>query len=341
MTRENSHIDRDELFARLLEGTTRHWHWYSFHFESVARGRRIAFVDALLDALLGLDAAMAGYAARMAAAICSLGGRERHKPDYEQLLQILAEIHVAYRAVTAAWPEGTTFADEPAGPGSARNPELVISTPQFRLGVEVKAPSLLAHEERRSTRPDQAGGRIFSQDKMAGLAGSPENITMPRDNPVKDFLISADAKFSPFRQDDPDFYGVLAIVWDDFIYEPITALLHPASGLLTAESFARAEDGRPLQFAHVDGILLVSHLQYLKWALSADGHEPPYHPGDKAFQWDAHPARPVAYVDTPHGRPVPAWVRTEMQTSALADIPGAEYRVSDWVKWVDVPGPGK
>src|SRR4051794_2098329 len=45
-------------------------------------------------------------------------------------------------ASRAGWPEGSTFADEPVAPGSARNPELIVSTPQLRLGVEVKAPAL-------------------------------------------------------------------------------------------------------------------------------------------------------------------------------------------------------
>jgi len=51
--------------------------------------------------------------------------------------------------------------------------------------------------------------RVARADEPAPPAGS---ITYPRDNPVEDFLHSADVKFEGFR-DDPAFYGALFIVW--------------------------------------------------------------------------------------------------------------------------------
>jgi hypothetical protein len=328
-------MTRDELLADLLEATSRGWHWWAFHFQSTARGQQVPFASALIDALLEIDAAMPGYAARTATAIGSLTGREKHLPDYEQLLQRLAEVHVALQTVRASWPEGSTFVDEPVAPGSARNPEVVVSAPGFRVGVEVKAPALLDHEGKRSSRRLQSGGRIFPPDKLGEMAGGEENLTLPRDNPVKDFLVSANQKFAAFHADDADFFGILAIVWDDFIYEPITALLHPSSGLLTENSFARAGDGTPLRFEHVDGILLISHLQYLKRALGEDGRSRPFVMSDRAFEWDIDPARPVAYVDTPSGKQVPEAIRAILHTTSLEKIAGAEYQPSDWITWID------
>ena len=247
----------EELYARLLEGTSRGWHWWGWHFQAQARGLQVPFVKALIDALLEIDSAMPGYAARVADAIAGVAGREKHRPDYEQLLQLLAEVHVALHIVRLAWPEGTAFADEPVAPGSPRNPELVVATPDLRLGVEVKAPSLLAHEALRGSRPLQGGGRIFTPDQLERIAGGKEKLTLPRDNPVKDFVASAEGKFTAFRANDPEFYGVLAIVWDDFIYEPITALLHPMSGCSpTTRSHATSKTARALptcrrDFAHL------------------------------------------------------------------------------------------
>ena len=55
-----------------------------------------------------------------------------------------------------------------------------------------------------------------------------EATTLPRDDPVKDFLVSANAKFEHFKKADaPNFVGVLVIVWDDFIWQdqPISPLI--------------------------------------------------------------------------------------------------------------------
>ncbi len=243
--------------------------------------------------------------------------------------------------VGAPWPDGSPLADEPVAAGSDRNPELVVSTPNLRLGVEVKAPALLAHEEKRGSRPLQAGGRLFPASRLEEMAGGKEKLTLPRDNPVKDFLASADGKFAGFRAADADFYGVLAIVWDDFIYEPITALLHPASGLLTENSFARHEEDEPLRFPNVDAILLISHLQYLKRALAEDGDCQPFCFSADPFRWDLDPARPVAVINTPDGRSLPDWVSKVLAVRALESIPGAEYQPSDLVQWIDLDEPAR
>jgi len=87
----------------------------------------------------------------------------------------------------------------------------------------------------------------------------PGGATLPRDNPVKDFLASANAKFAAFRQADPAFVGVLFIVWDDYVNEPIGALLNPASGLLTPNSFDRDENGEPRAYQSVDAVVVLRH----------------------------------------------------------------------------------
>jgi hypothetical protein len=332
--RYNRQVTRDDLFDRLHAGLTPRWHWYRWHFGTHGLGRPVPFVDALLDALLAADAAMPGYAARMADTLIQIGGREKDHADYEQLLQALAEVHIAAHVALAPWPAGTSFADEPVAPGSARNPELVVSTPDGHLGVEVKAPRLLDHEAMRKERPLQAGGRIFTPDQLASMAGGKDKVTLPRDNPVKDFLISADGKFASFRAEDPDFRGVLVIVWDDYVYEPLTALLHPGSGLLTDASFARDGDG-PLRFPNVDAIVVLSHLQYLRLALAEDGGpNAPFVMSDRAFDWRMEPARPAALIFPPDGRGLPEDVPGLLDLVPLEDIHGAEYQASDMVQWI-------
>lgn len=79
--------------------------------------------------------------------------------------------------------------------------------------------------------------------------------TLPRDNPVKDFLISADEKFRNFKREG-NFYSVLFIIWDDFIYEPISAFLAKPAGLFLEDSFARDGAGKALRFKNVDAVFL-------------------------------------------------------------------------------------
>ena len=209
----------------------------------------------------------------------------------------------------------------------------------MRLGVEVKAPALLQRAEQRSSNPFQAAARTLPPDALEQLAGEGKKVTLPRDNPVKDFLLSAEAKFAPFHTADPDFYGLLVIVWDDFIYEPVSSLTNPSSGLFTPNSFATDEHGTPLEFPNVNGIALVSHLQFLKLALAEDGARQPFEIGRDIFRWNIDPARPAAYLDTPAGRPIPGEARTLLSTRPLDELPGAEYHPPDLVIWINSAAP--
>jgi hypothetical protein len=333
--RYNRLVTRDALLDRLREGTAGAWHWYQWHFRAHAR-QPVPFVDALVDALLAADAVMPGYAARMADTIVAFRGRESDYSDYEQLLQVLAEIHVAAHVAQAAWPDGTSFADEPVAPGSARNPELVVFTERYRLGIEVKAPRLLDHEKMRNSRPMQAGGRIFEPDHLTKVAGGKDKVTLPRDNPVKDYLVSADGKFASFHVDDADFRGLLVIVWDDYVYEPVTALLHPGSGLLTDRSFARDRNG-PLRYPNVDAVVVLSHLQHLRMALGEGHPDLPFRMSDVAFSWSLDLARPAALIVPPEGRGLPDGIADSLQLVPIEELTGAEYRAPDLIHWIRIP----
>jgi hypothetical protein len=329
-------VKREELIARFLNRVFDGWHWWHWHFTVAMRGGRVPFIDALLDALLDVDAVMPGYAKRTADSLVALGGPEKHEPHYDQILQRLAEVHVVRQLVTASWPWEPQFEDEPAAEGSAKNPEVVIRGPNVEIGVEVKAPALLEYSRIRGARPVQAGGRVFPPKSLEGVAGGPDKLTLPRDNPVKDFLASADEKFASFRASNPEFRGALVIVWDDFIYEPVTALTHPSSGLFTPNSFAKDAAGAPLRFENVDGVIVISHLQWLKIAMAEDGSRMPFEMSDRAFEYDFDPGRPAAYIENPHGRGLPSEMLAALNARTLSDLPGgAEYHPQDVVFWVN------
>lgn len=254
-------MTKDELLIHAYgSGLLMKWHWFRFHFEQHLRGRSHPFSESILRACLDCEPHIPGFAGGMINALGEISGKEKDLQHYEQLLQRLAELLVIRQVVTYPWQGQVRFRWEPTAADSKKNPELVVEGGEFPIGVEVKAPGLLEHREWRATNPTQLLSRVMSKEAIAELPDADKGITYPRDNPVKDFLISAEAKFAPFHRENPKFRGVLVIVWDDHINEPLTALIHPHSGLLTSKSFFKEPDGQPKKFPSMNAVILVRHL---------------------------------------------------------------------------------
>lgn len=62
----------------------------------------------------------------------------------------------------------------------------------------------------RSSNSLQFHARIFSKNITEKFPGADGGVTSPRDNPVKDFLISAEEKFAPFKQESNKFSSILS-----------------------------------------------------------------------------------------------------------------------------------
>lgn len=161
---------------------------------------------------------------------------------------------------------------------------------------------------------------------------SDSGITLPRDNPIKDFLHSSNQKFAGFKSGLENFYSVLVIVWDDFIYEPISSLLSSSSGLFTHQSFARDENGCLIKFTHVDGVVIIRHLHQLIRAsrelalLDSKRHVLDYG-RNREFP-------PKAFIQNPEGQKVPAKVLEALQAYPPSPMMGAEYMPIDAITWV-------
>ena len=290
------------------------------------------FTDAVLTALLEVDAMIPGFAEGMANEIASISGIPKHEPHYEQLLQRLAEVHIIRRAVTFSWPFAPSFDWEPKPlSDSAKNPELRVAGGPETLLIEVKAPSLFRHIRKRGSNPTQLSTRAIPPDSWSKLPEAERGITLPRDNPVKDFLISADSKFSPLKKDREITIGILVIIWDDFIYEPISALLSDASGLFTPNSFARSDAASGPSFTSVDGVIIIRHLHQL---INATRDEPFLDSCRGPFDYgqpDDFP--PKAYVANPSGKGLPSYVCDCFQAHVPGPDLGAEYVPSDLIWW--------
>jgi hypothetical protein len=206
----------DTLWDRALAGSIGNtWHWLTFNFTRGTEGSRY-FTPLTLNALAQVDEEMPGYAESMLARLEQINGREKNMQDYNAILQWLAELLVIHHLVQHPWPSSFSFQMEPTATGSKKNPEMVVTLDGVgALGVEVKCPNLDSHRRARSTNPWQLNARgVMRPSELNG------GVTLPRDNPMKDFLISSDAKFARFRAQNADFASVLFVVWDDFINEP-------------------------------------------------------------------------------------------------------------------------
>ena len=313
------------------------WHWFNFQFQGGPMPEVMhAFALDVTRRCREVDAKIPGFANEFMRRLGSLCGREKYEPHYEQLLQQLAELVVIRQVTTFSWPAGTTFEYEPPSSTSKKNPELVVRCPDFRLGIEVKCPALLEHLRLRAANSQQMTARLPIRDTLAGLSNTGQ-VTLPRDNPLKDFLVSAQAKFEGHKATDPDFYSVLIVVWDDFIYEPIAALRNSASGLLTPNSFFK-KDGVPVTFPALDGVVLIRHLHLLQMATRdenmANGQW-------SAFDYGSPNEDPfkalIAMPDAP--RALPEEAIECLQAVPIEQLIGAEYQPLDTVMWIKTRDP--
>ncbi len=237
-------MNKDEVLSAVLASPLMSsWHWFQWHFRHHLRGSFHPFSDAIITVISEIDKKIPGFADDAIKVLASISGREKYVPHYEQLLQLLAEFHVIRQIGKYNWPEFHSFEYEPVATGSKKNPEVSVRYNGLEIGVEVKSPSLITHIYQRSTNPTQIVGRIFDKDAISDLPEADKGITLPRDNPLKDYLVSANGKFQAFKKERGNFYGILVVVWDDFIYEPISALLHANGGLFTDNSFFKDSDG--------------------------------------------------------------------------------------------------
>ena len=309
------------------------WHWFRYHFSTLSvPGREHPLAASVIDALVVCDRAMPGYAERFVTTLASIGGREKFEPQYEQLLQLLAELHIVHQVVSFRWPGSASFSAEPTAGGSKKNPEITVENCGTVYGIEVKSPALLEHVRKRGTNRTQIPARVFTPDMVMSLSGAGEGVTLPRDNPVKDFLQSANAKFASFKVENSSFVGVLVIVWDDFIYEPISSVVHEASGLFTPNSFCKDELGRPMTFTHVDGVIVTRHLHQLRRAtrdepLVDDCRHPLDYGEDGKFPFKV-------FIANPHGNTVPEIILECLQAHVLSPEMGAAYAPTDLVWWI-------
>jgi hypothetical protein len=243
--------------------------------------------------------------------------------------------------VGMAWPSIPSIQIEERAPCSRKGVDCVATTSRLRCGFEIKAPALLAHRQNQSQNLWQVPGRFTTREFLELLVDVGLNetetrvsgITMPRDNPVYDFLVSANTKFAAFSAQGP-FLGILVIVWDDFIYEPITSLLHERCGLLTENSYRRVGSCAET-YPFIDAVVLLRHMTYFRRAAAED----PIGDGRRdAFHIGGAGALPNVIIPVPGGQEIPGFITTALNAIPYSDPSiecAAEYRPMDAVMWME------
>lgn len=319
-----------ELIVRFLDENDRRflerWHWFGYH----AR-QRTPFMVSIAVACMELRRIGDAAPQRMIGELAAIGGADRNRDHYNQLLQKLSEILVMQQISLMPWPEDAQLEIEGQAPGSPRQVDCVVTLADGRnFGFEVKSPAYLDHAERRGQGGIQLPVR-GPDGAIAAVRDMEDNVVLPRDNTIRDFLRSANEKFAAFKAAGP-FTGILVIVWDDFIYEAISPLVHERNGLLTENSYSRVGVG-PELFPNIDAIFLIRHLSYFSHAAGEvrlpDGRGHCMHVGGAG-------ALPNVLVPNPGGAQVPAFVVAAFNALRYDDERlrnFADYHANEYIMW--------
>lgn len=318
----------DEMLAWAIPIITgEKWHWFGWLF---AQQPTRPFVKNLVHACVECELRLEGLGWSLIKDVANIAGVEKHEPHYEMLLQKLSEILVLNQLLKLPWPEDASFEHEPIAKPDGKRPELKVETDEQIFLFEVKAPALISHQRARASNPLQFPGRMFDMTMRAMVAGE-QAATLPRDNPVKDFLLSAQAKFSEFTSEKQTF-GILIIVWDDFIYEPITCLVHEDSqGLLTEKSFALDEDGNPMKYPNINSVIAIRHLLYFQEAAAERPIERAH-----CFDFGNEHDLPNVAMSIPDTEEIPEFINVGLRALKHDDERirnAADYRPQELIMW--------
>lgn len=304
--------------------------WLSVH---LVAGATTPFGERLLEALAAIDVRLPGAGSRFVEELAAiryvpaLDDPAAWRAGFEQLIQKLGEILVARVLFEAEWPEGTSFTLEPTNPVTGAKPEILIDTPAHQWLFEVKCPAFIDYQDRR----DANGRQLPVRGPLGNMPGMRDGTTLPRDNVLKDFLISAERKFRDFSTKPRT--GLLVVLWDGYIFEITSALSHTEAGLLTDKSWYQ-RDGIRVPFTAVEGVIILNHLEVIKVAAQE--------------KWQARQDDPFR-IETV-GQPPNVWCPNLGRGALDPDIArlfnarpldevafAADYAPKDFVMWID-PG---
>lgn len=325
MVHKNFQAIRKDIDAAIRSGEGRHF--LDFHF-----GNHNEFAREFIELICVLEdlCPQAGYA--IVKRISSLRGTDR--ATYDQIVQALCELVIGKRFIEA-FPadEGFKLHWEPTDMGKA-NPEFMLEGPKWRVLVEVKCPSLHEYETKNRAAATQLAARLPGvKDALSELNGT--EPALPLDNKLKDFLVSAERKFSSFREVSVPTYGLLVVCWTERMFEAVSPLSNLGCGLLTSASFYR-KDEKAVQFTHVSGVITTQQQFFLQRALAE--YRPSHLVSDLDYGSYWSPNTPVNPVFSPNEfakRQLPQEIIDALEAVKVGESLDPIGSPMDYVMWLE------
>ncbi|WP_155593549.1 hypothetical protein [Lysinibacillus cavernae] len=217
-----------------------------------SNGRNTHFITQFSEVLEFIDSYVENYAQITIDSIASYP-----KSEPQQFFQRVAEVYVLFNLLNIEGVDRNSVILEPSARNQGKNPEYRIKIKDIWYAFEVKTPDHRTFENRQ--QGVQTTTRL--SEKEVSIIKRYKTLSYTKDNKVKDFIKSADEKFSEYKtsSDYSRDIKILVIVWDDFINEVVSSLINPHAGILTNKSFAS-----DISFENIDGILISRFLTPLK-----------------------------------------------------------------------------
>lgn len=310
------------------------WHWLSYHFHGLPYGKHTELSFDFINKISFIDLKIPGFSEETINRLASICGKEKYEPHYEQIIQLLVEVVIFYRIVEGFLAQDVDYIWEPTTKKSNKNPELLIEHSEWKNIIEIKCPSIFKHLRNAAKNDTQLGARLGDVKIFDDISHSGE-ATRPLDNKIKDYLISANEKFSPFKSEDSDISSILIIAWSQYLFEATSPLINGMSGLLTENSFYKDTNNQGIQFNSIDGVLVTEHLELI---LRATREEPLPYGYHQPLDYGAFKMKgflPPAYIANPYGSNIyNQHVLTELGAVDINDILDPRVSPLDYVMWL-------
>lgn len=144
-----------------------------------------------------------------------------------------------------------------------KNPEIEFVFDNNRYQIEVKSPTF-NYRDKISDGDAFINYRV-TPERFEEIKSQYEMCHLPQDNKFKDFLESAQGKFS-FECADrtSNVYGILVVNWDNFVafnndptFDNLDSIFYNSvSGIFTDNSFIKDDKENPKIFDRVNGVLI-------------------------------------------------------------------------------------
>lgn len=323
---KNFQTMRKDIDAAIVSGEGRHF--LDFHFWN-----HTEFAQEFIELMCVLEDLCPGAGCATVKKISSLRGEDR--ATYDQIVQALCELVIGKRFIEA-FPADAGFKLhwEPTDIGKA-NPEFMLEGSEWRVLVEVKCPSLNDYETKNRTAAQQLAARLPGvKDVISNISGT--EPALPLDNKLKDFLVSAERKFSSFEEVAIPTYGLLVVCWTERMFEAVSPLSNEGCGLLTQASFYR-KDEKVVQFPHISGVITTQQQSFLQEALA--GRRPRHLASDLDYgsYWQQNtPANPVFSPNGFAKRSLPQMVIDALEAVMVGEHLDPIAAPIDFVMWLPV-----